>query len=95
MYTRNKAWIWVYIGFAILAVGPVIISLIMQTGADVIGCQITAEGTNCPLPDLFYDLGELYWFSFFTFPVGVVGIVITGIAHVVSYMRNRKAAAHN
>ncbi len=95
MYTRNKTWIWVYIGFAILAVGPVVISLITNTAADFIGCQITPEGTNCPLPSLFYDLGELYWFSFFTFPIGVVGLVITGIAHAVTTMRNRKSAMTN
>jgi hypothetical protein len=91
MYERNKVWIWVYVGFAILAVGPVIISLIANSGADALGCQITAAGTNCPLPDLFYDAGELYWFSFFTFPAGVVGIIITGIAHAVTVIRRRRS----
>jgi hypothetical protein len=91
MYTRNKTWIWVYIGFAILAIGPLVISLITQTGADLLGCQITPEGTNCPLPDLFYDLGELYWFSYFTFPVGVIGIIVTGILHAVSVFRKRSS----
>ncbi len=95
MYTRNKTWIWVYIGFAILAVGLIVISLITNTIADFIGCQITPQGTNCPLPSLFYDLGELYWFSFFTFPIGVVGLIVTAITHVVMVMRSRKGSVAN
>ena len=88
-----------YLGIALLAISPLLATIISMSVAHVLGCPVD-EGSNHPCMILGFDGGEAFyalavfgWFTIVTLPLGATALFGLTVFLAVKKFRNRPASA--